>query len=357
MRKFGEYDFKKMSDSRIMYMQKPSKFLTIFLVIVIIILIGLCIWSNVAVKAETVETSGIVVAIDKTPLVIETNGKISVINVNEGGQAEEGDILFSFDKSQVYTEMAKYEYLRDYYEERIQFIDLFIQELENERDMEGDYVPTNPFYSEGRELEFYNLFETYLTNLNAGSSDATTLIKSQESSLLSEKNSCSSELESYENSIEQYNLALDKYDILAPISGTVHYDYKLLVGTVLSSGTEIGSMSSEHGEKKLEMYVDASARSKINEGDECYFVLNGLAQTEFGSVPGVVESISSDATISDNAIYFKTIVTFEEDHMSNRRGSDVDIVNGMQANVWITVEKMTYWNYFMEQLGLYELGI
>lgn len=356
MRKLGEYDFKKMSDSRIMYLQRPPKFLSIFLIIVIVVLIGFCVWCNVAVKAETVETTGVITAVDKTPFTIDSDGKVSAIYIKEGEFAQKGAILFSLDTSQIKNEMAKYEYLRDYYKERILYIDLFLEELNNEIERLPDYTPRNPFYNEGRELEFYNLFEDYLRKLNT-SEDYRPLISSKENELISEKNSCEVELESNMNSVKQYQLALNKYDIIAPISGIVHYDYKLLIGTVLSSGTEVGSISSALGEKKIEMYIDASARSKINTGDSCYFVLDGLAQTEFGSVPGVIESISSDAILSEDKIYFRTFVDFDETEMSNKRGSTVHIMNGMKTNVWIIVEKMSYWNYFMEQLGLYQLGI
>ena len=101
MRKFGEYDFTKMSDSRLMFMQKPPKFTFIFVLIVIGILLALFIWSNAAVKAETVETTGVIVSVDKTLFTVETDGKVSAVNVKEGEYAKKGDILFSLDKTQL----------------------------------------------------------------------------------------------------------------------------------------------------------------------------------------------------------------------------------------------------------------
>ena len=131
MRRLGEYDFKKMSDSRIMYLQRPPNFLVIFLVFVIIVLVGLCLWSNVAVKADTVETAGIIVSVDKTPLTLETDGKIAKIHVKEGEYANKGDVLLTLDTGQLKNEMAKYEYLQEYYEERILYIDMFLTEIAN----------------------------------------------------------------------------------------------------------------------------------------------------------------------------------------------------------------------------------
>ena len=356
MRRLGEYDFKKMSDSRIMYLQRPPNFLVIFLVFVIIVLVGLGLWSNVAVKADTVETAGIIVSVDKTPLTLETDGKIAKIHVKEGEYANKGDVLLTLDTGQLKNEMAKYEYLQEYYEERILYIDMFLTEIANEAEKLPEYTPMNPFYNEGRELEFYNLFEDYLRSLEI-TENYRVLIAEKESSLISEKNSCEVELESNRNTVEQYQLMLKKYEIIAPISGTVHYDYSLLPGTVVSSGTQLGSISSYLGEKKIEMYVDAADRSKINVGDKCYFTIDGLAQTEFGTVDGTIDSISSDATISEDTIYFKTLVSFDSDSVSSKDGDRVNIVNGMKTNVWVIFEEMSYWNYCMETLGLYKLGI
>ncbi|HJJ31689.1 MAG TPA: hypothetical protein O0X97_05525 [Methanocorpusculum sp.] len=95
------------------------------------------------------------------------------------------------------------------------------------------------------------------------------------------------------------------------------------------------------------MYIDAAGRSKINSGDACYFVLDGLAQAEFGTIDAVIEQISSDATLTEDAVVFKTYAAFDETQMKNRRGEAVNIVNGMRAKVWVVVEKMSYWNYFM----------
>lgn len=78
----------------------------------------------------------------------------------------------------------------------------------------------------------------------------------------------------------------------------------------------------------------------------------GLAQTEYGSVKGTVKSISDDAIVKDGHAVFKVIIEFDADSVTDSKGKETKLENGMTVTAWVTYEKVTYLKYFAEQLGL-----
>ena len=112
----------------------------------------------------------------------------------------------------------------------------------------------------------------------------------------------------------------------------------------------MGRISSDK-EKMIEMYVSAHDRSRLEIGQESRFTVDGLLQTEFGSVEGVIDSISADATLSDNGAFFKVTVRFTDTELTGKHGEAVTIKNGMTVRTWTVYEKSTYMDYFLEHLG------
>ena len=166
----------------------------------------------------------------------------------------------------------------------------------------------------------------------------------------SDKNNCEQQVRSAESSISICDANIERYTVRASSSGNVHFDVKLTQGTFIQAGTVVGSIDSGSG-KQVEMYVSAHDRARLEVGQDCRFSIDGLLQTEFGTVEGKVESISSDATISDSGAYFRIIVSFDKDRLIDRSGSEVTIKNGMTVQMWTVYEKSTYMDYFLERLG------
>jgi len=123
---------------------------------------------------------------------------------------------------------------------------------------------------------------------------------------------------------------------------------------ILSAGTQIGTINSSESTKIIEMYIFSHQRSKIEVGQECKFTVDGLAQTEYGTISGTVLSISSDAILQGNGAFFKVTIRFDAETIEDSKGGKVNLVNGMTVRGWITYEKMTYLDYWLDLLGLGE---
>lgn len=348
MRKFGEYDLSRLSDSRLLYMRNPPKFTYIFTAIVIAVLAGILIWSSFAVKAEEIESSGIIVTEDRFAIMPEVTGVIADIGAKEGHAVKKGDIILSFDKTGIDLEISRLNSEKERLGDRIGYIDKMI-------DVTYSSYPIQPFSNTGDQREFYAMFQSYRSSFISYSSNqelVDSLNYQTRTSLLSDRNSTSAYLRNAEADLKAYGNTLLKYDLTAAGSGIVHFDAYLSAGTILQAGAQIGSISGSESTKIIEMYIPSYERSKIEEGQECRFTVDGLVQTEYGSVSGRVLSISSDATLQGNGAFFKIVIEFDADSVEDSKGGKVNLVNGMTVRVWITYEKITYLKYWMDQLGL-----
>jgi multidrug efflux pump subunit AcrA (membrane-fusion protein) len=175
---------------------------------------------------------------------------------------------------------------------------------------------------------------------------------SAESSLIKDIASNEIERDDITVNLELQKASRSKYSVRSSIGGILHYDSDVYTGITLQIGTVIGSISDPYEKKTIEMYILSAERSKIEEGQECRFTVDGLAQTEYGSLKGTVRSISSDAIVKDNYAMFKVIVEFDDDSIRDSRGKEVKLENGMTVTAWVIYEKMTYMKYYAEQLGL-----
>jgi multidrug efflux pump subunit AcrA (membrane-fusion protein) len=199
------------------------------------------------------------------------------------------------------------------------------------------------------------MFEQYLLDLKVYGTSIEGLdnVKFQtKSTVIKDRNASAANLDAVESEISRYNAMLSRYDIKALGQGTLHFDGVITPGMVIQAGTQIGSVSGPDNEKIIEAYISSADRSKIDVGQECRFAVDGLAQTEYGSVKGKVKSISSDAIVQNGAVYFRIVIEFDPDHMTDSKGNTVPLINGMTVRAWVTYEKITYLKYWMEQIGL-----
>ncbi|MCL1905362.1 MAG: HlyD family efflux transporter periplasmic adaptor subunit, partial [Methanomassiliicoccaceae archaeon] len=332
MRKFGEYDMKKLSDSRMLYMRNPPKFAYIFTAIVIVILIGTVIWSAVTIKTEQVQVAGIITSEGKQTLSAGVSGTIYNINYYEGDAVSVGDVIAEFDKTDVNLEIIKREALISSLTKQTDCIYIMQTHIVN-NDL------TQPFTQSEDEIRFYYMFSNYVTSfISCGGNTIleNNLNDQYLAQLTSERSTLTANKATVEAELETYKAMLTKYDIKALMPGTLHFDVPISTGIMLQAGTQIGNVSDPSSNKIIEMYIWSGERSKIDVGQECSFTVDGLAQTEYGSVKGVVKSISSDAMIGEGGAFFRVIVEFEKEYIEDSKGGRIPLSNGMTVRAWIT---------------------
>jgi hypothetical protein len=102
-----------------------------------------------------------------------------------------------------------------------------------------------------------------------------------------------------------YEKSLAEYTVRAEQTGVVHLSTGLTVGTVLQTGSLLGSISPTNKESLyFETVVSAADRAKLKIGDTAETTVSGAMQSEFGILTGKVTHIDTDSIQTENGEVF-----------------------------------------------------
>lgn len=143
------------------------------------------------------------------------------------------------------------------------------------------------------------------------------------------------------------------YNVNSSADGILHFVDPLLNGTVVQAGDIVASVSGKD-DFFIEIYVSSEERPKISKDDTCEVYVNGLSKSEYGGISGILENIDSDATIdtSTRNAMFKARVKLDKNYLNDKHGNKVYISPGMTVNTVIKYDKISYFNYIIEGLGI-----
>ena len=82
------------------------------------------------------------------------------------------------------------------------------------------------------------------------------------------------------------------------------------------------------------------------------FAITGLSEYSYGTLTGTVTSIDSDVTASSSGSYYKMTITPDSTYVISNSGDKVDLSNGMSVTARVEYDKLTYFEYAMEALGV-----
>ena len=180
-----------------------------------------------------------------------------------------------------------------------------------------------------------------------------------------------SAIQSAEAKIEEANLQIasidaqlaavtsgqDAYEVKATTSGVLHMLGNYKSGMVVQTTTTVATITPENSQRFLEAYVSTSDMARMHEGDSVQVVVDGLSQNVYGTISGMVSRIDSNVTTQESSDgsasqAFKVMIVLNQDYVLSREGDKVDITNGMTAVARIRYDKVTYFNYVLEKLGI-----
>jgi len=180
------YSIKEMKDSRMFFDKKPPKFMSIFIVMVIALLVILIIWALYATKTYVVKAKGLVTSSYSTNISNEVQGTIVDTMIKEGERVKTGDVILSIDMSSQGVQSDSLIRQKEFLERKVNLYNRYEKALN-----EGK----NPFKPSGEELEFYGKMEYYLGQ-----------VKSYNNS----KTKSNKEISEYNNEIKEYNEKVSK---------------------------------------------------------------------------------------------------------------------------------------------------
>lgn len=342
-----EYDSESHIVNRMFHPRSPPHYMMAFVFVVLGLILVVTAWSAVTIHAEEVQIHGTVTAVDATSLYPQTNGKVTDIYVEEGSLVFPGQKLIRFDSSELDSQIAMYE-------KRISNLDSKLEHITRmAENIQSPSILVNPFGTgDTYEDQFRNMYGDFLAlYLSRPAEERSGIVTSQIQTLESLRISTVDERMTAEENLDKASLEQRNYTVTANTRGIIHFDVEFTEGTVIQTGTRIGTISPSDSEKTIVAYVSSAERAKISQGDRCYFTVDGLSQSQFGSVDGVLSSVASNATIMDKNMVFRCVITYDRDHLTDTRGFEVAIATGMTVNAWVVYQETTYLEYFFEKLG------
>lgn len=362
----------ELKDSQIMFDKDLPPFGYMVVSIFSVLLVGVLIWSMFAHKAYMVLANGTVTSSESNYVMPSYTGEIKETFMEEGKLVSEGDVLFSVKSTDYDLQEEQLVSSKDNYEKQAAQYEKLIQSIKED---------TNLFDAGNNEdTLYYSTFETYKAQVAQSEVDTTTykaygytdeqieqeLIKAQDKkaelyytalqSAENAKKEIMNQLETVESQLSAVGNGQNEYQIKATSTGRLHIfsDYKK--GMVVQTASPVATITPENADTIIEAYVSTADMARIQTGDDVQIEVSGLSQTIYGNIKGTVQQIDSNVTTmeseSGNTQMFKVRILPETDYIVSKSGDKVNLANGMTVEARIIYDKLTYFNYLLEKLGV-----
>lgn len=361
-------DINELQDRRIMMEKKLPPFGYALILLTAALILFLVVWSTKNYRTYVSQSSGSVQAANKTYIMSSYSGSITELNIAEGTYVNEGDLIAHIKSTDLDMQQDSIQSQLDIYKKQKSQYEKLVKSIQDDKNYFSETdIDDQPYYYQ---------YETYKSQVAQKAFDASpyqaagysdeqikTLMEQNQSEVealyYSTLQSISASLTSVQSNIDNLQSQMDAlstgandYYIYAPTSGVIHMDTPYKVGMVLSAGTPLATVASENSDLEVVAYVTLSDRPLLHVGDPCKIAITGLSEYSYGTLTGTVTSIDSDVTASSSGSYYKMTITPDSTYVISNSGDKVDLSNGMSVTARVEYDKLTYFEYAMEALGV-----
>lgn len=363
----------ELKDSRIMFDKDLPPFGYMLVSIMSVLLIGVLIWSMFAHKAYMIRAEGIVTSSESNYVMPSYTGEIKESFMEEGKLVSEGDILFTIKSTDYDLQEEQLVSSKEYYEKQIEQYDKLIKSIKDD---------INYFDAASSEdTLYYSTFENYKAQITQNEVDTTTYkaygytdeqieselekVRGKKSELYytaiqsaeNAKKEIVNQLETVKSQLSAVGNGKNEYEVKAASTGRLHILSEYKKGMVVQVASPVATITSENADTIIEAYVSTADMARMQENDTVQIEVNGLSQTVYGNIVGNVQQIDSNVTTMEsgengNTQMFKVRILPETDYLVSKSGEKVNLANGMTVEARIIYDKLTYFNYFLEKLGV-----
>ena len=357
-----------LQDRRIMMEKKLPAFGYALILLVAFLMVFLVIWSTQNKRTYVSQSSGSVQAANKTYIMSSYSGSITELNVSEGTYVNEGDLIAHIKSTDLDMQQDSIQSQLDIYKKQKSQYEKLVKSIQDDKNYFSETdIDDQPYYYQ---------YETYKSQVAQKAFDASpyqaagysdeqikALMEQNQSevealyystlqSISASLTSVQSNIDNLQSQLDALNTGANDYYIYAPTSGVIHMDTPYKVGMVLSAGTPLATVASENSDLEVVAYVTLSDRPLLHVGDPCKIAITGLSEYSYGTLTGTVTSIDSDVTASSSGSYYKMTITPDSTYVISNSGDKVDLSNGMSVTARVEYDKLTYFEYAMEALGV-----
>ena len=361
-------DITELQDRRIMMEKKLPPFGYALILLTAALILFLVVWSTKNYRTYVSQSSGSVQAANKTYIMSSYSGSIPELNIAEGTYVNEGDLIAHIKSTDLDMQQDSIQSQLDIYKKQKSQYEKLVKSIQDDKNYFSETdIDDQPYYYQ---------YETYKSQVAQKAFDASPYqaagYSDEQIKALMEQNqsevealyystlqSISASLTSVQSNIDNLQSQMDAlstgandYYIYAPTSGVIHMDTPYKVGMVLSAGTPLATVASENSDLEVVAYVTLNDRPLLHVGDPCKIAITGLSEYSYGTLTGTVTSIDSDVTASSSGSYYKMTITPDSTYVISNSGDKVDLSNGMSVTARVEYDKLTYFEYAMEALGV-----
>ena len=361
-------DINELQDRRIMMEKKLPPFGYALILLTAALILFLVVWSTKNYRTYVSQNSGSVQAANKTYIMSSYSGSITELNIAEGSYVNEGDLIAHIKSTDLDMQQDSLQSQLDIYKKQKSQYEKLVKSIQDDKNYFSETdIDDQPYYYQ---------YETYKSQVAQKAFDASpyqaagysdeqikALMEQNQSevealyystlqSISASLTSVQSNIDNLQSQMDALNTGANDYYIYAPTSGVIHMDTPYKVGMVLSAGTPLATVASENSDLEVVAYVTLNDRPLLHVGDPCKIAITGLSEYSYGTLTGTVTSIDSDVTASSSGSYYKMTITPDSTYVISNSGDKVDLSNGMSVTARVEYDKLTYFEYAMEALGV-----
>lgn len=163
-------------------------------------------------------------------------------------------------------------------------------------------------------------------------------------------------LDTLNENAEQLKVAIDKRTLTSPVSGTVNVLKEMNTGGIVQAGEALLSIIPSNETKyKMSIAVPNHEIGKIALGNKVELNFQAFPKQSFGSLTGVVTSISTDAVVQQDGLsYYAVEASIANEPLTNRKGERGEIRVGMTAEAYVITDSKKIIQYVLEKINLRE---
>ncbi len=362
--------FEELRDSNILYKKDMPEFSYCILLVILAFCTIIFTWSVKTTKPYVIIANGTVQGVNKSYVMSEHSGEIYDLKIKEGERVKKGEVLFKVNCNDINNQIKQLQKQHKNYEARVLKYSMLVESIRNNH---------NQFRQNNKnDRLYYSQYEEYRAKMEQQAIDEKTLKgygyskkqieKAKEDSRNARKEikneaikSAASVQEQYQqevDNIESQIFALKKtksdYEVRANTSGKIHMLETYTNGMVIQEGSAIASISDINNGIIIDATITASNRSRIKLGDKVKVAVSGLQENVYGTINGSVKEIDTDISVdgSGKNPYFKIKIKPEKNSLASKDGEIINLANGMVVECRIIYDKITYFNYLLDAIGI-----
>ena len=362
----------ELKDSQIMFDKNLPPFGYMLVCIISVLLIGILVWSFFAHKSYMIIAQGTITSSESNYVMPSYTGEIKESFMEEGMLVSEGNVLFTVKSTDYDLQEEQLVSNKENYNQQLAQYDKLIQAIKEDK---------NLFDASSEEDNlYYSIYESYKAQVAQNEVDTSTykaygyteeqikaeLVKAQGkkselyyAALQSAENAkleISNQLVSVEAQLSAIGNGKSEYEVKATSTGRLHLISEYKKGMVVQTATPVATITPENADTMIEAYVNTADMARMQIGDDVQIEVSGLSQTIYGNIKGAVQQIDSNVTTMEgengNTQMFKVRILPEVDYLVSKSGEKVNLANGMTVEARIIYDKLTYFDYLLEKLGV-----